>query len=64
MAVIGPADAALARKNDIYRKVIYLKHEQEKVLLEVKEELEKEMEKETVWQKVHVQFDLNPLNAY
>lgn len=64
MTVVGPADAALARKNDIFRKVIYLKHEQEMVLLKVKEELEKEMEKETVWQKVYVQFDFNPLNAY
>lgn len=64
LAVIGPADAALAKKNDVYRMVIYLKHEQEKVLLGVKKELEKEMEKEAVWQKVYVQFDFNPLNAY
>jgi len=64
LTVIGPADAALAKKNDVYRKVIYLKHEREKVLLMVKQELEKEMEKEAVWQKVYVQFDYNPLNAY
>lgn len=64
LTVIGPADAALARKNDVYRKVIYLKHEKEKVLFLVKRELEKEMEKEAVWQKVYVQFDYNPLNAY
>jgi hypothetical protein len=44
--------------------VIYLKHEQEKVLLGVKLELEREMEKEAIWQKVYVQFDYNPLNAY
>lgn len=64
LTVIGPADAALSKKNDVYRKVIYLKHEQEKVLLLVKQELEKEMEKVAVWQKVYVQFDHNPLNAY
>ena len=64
LMVIGPADAALAKKNDIYRKVIYLKHEQERVLLGVKKELEKEMEKEAIWQKVYVQFDFNPLNAF
>lgn len=64
LTVIGPADAALSKKNDVYRKVIYLKHEQEKVLLGVKQELEKEMEKEAVWQKVYVQFDYNPLNAF
>lgn len=64
LTVIGPADAALAKKNDVYRMVIYLKHGQEKVLLGVKKELEKEMEREAVWQKVYVQFDFNPLNAY
>ncbi|MBS6397462.1 MAG: primosomal protein N' [Clostridiales bacterium] len=64
LAVIGPADAALAKKNDVYRKTIYLKHEQEKVLLAVKTELEKELEKEAVWQKIYIQFDFNPLNAY
>jgi primosomal protein N' (replication factor Y) len=64
LTVIGPADAALSKKNDVYRMVIYLKHEQEKVLLGVKLELEREMEKEAIWQKVYVQFDYNPLNAY
>lgn len=64
LTTVGPADAALSKKNDVYRKVIYLKHEREEVLLGVKKELEKEMEKEAVWQKVYVQFDYNPLNAY
>ncbi len=64
LSAIGPADAALAKKNDVYRKAIYLKHRREDVLLGVKLELEKEMEREAVWQKVYVQFDLNPLNAY
>lgn len=64
LTVVGPADAALSKKNDVYRKVIYLKHEREAVLLGVKNELEKEMEKEAVWQKIYVQFDYNPLNAY
>lgn len=64
LTTVGPADAVLSKKNDIYRKVIYLKHEREEVLLGVKKELEKEMEKEAVWQKIYVQFDYNPLNAY
>jgi primosomal protein N' (replication factor Y) len=64
LTVIGPADAALSKKNDVYRMVIYLKHEREKVLLGIKLELEREMEKEAIWQKVYVQFDYNPLNAY
>ena len=65
LTVVGPADAALSRKNDVYRKVIYLKHAREDVLLGIKNSLEKEMEKEAaVWQKLYIQFDYNPLNAY
>lgn len=64
LAVIGPAAAALSRKQDLYRRVIYLKHTEEVVLLRVKKELEQELEKSTVWQKIYIQFDYNPLNAY
>jgi len=65
LTVVGPADAALSRKNDVYRKVIYLKHAREDVLLSIKNGLEKEMEKEAaLWQKLYIQFDYNPLNAY
>ena len=54
----------MAKKKDIYRKVIYLKHKMSDALIELKEELEKTMEKDSVWQKVIVQFDFNPLNAF
>lgn len=64
LAVIGPAAAALSRKQDLYRRVIYLKHTEEAALLRVKKELEQELEKSTVWQKIYIQFDYNPLNAY
>ena len=64
LIVIGPAAAALSRKQDLYRRVIYLKHPEESVLLKVKKALEQELEKSTVWQKIYIQFDYNPLNAY
>ena len=64
LIVIGPAAAALSRKQDLYRRVIYLKHPEESVLLNVKKALEQELEKSTVWQKIYIQFDYNPLNAY
>ncbi len=64
LQVIGPADAALAKKNDRYRKVIYIKHRDTEQLLYIKEQLEQQMEKEPVWDKVRVQFDLNPFQAY
>lgn len=64
LAVIGPAAAALSRKQDLYRRVIYLKHTDETALLNVKKVLEQELEKSAVWQKIYIQFDYNPLNAY
>ena len=64
LVVIGPSAAALSRKNDIYRRAVYLKHEREAVLLQIKKRLEEEFEKDTVWQKIYIQFDYNPLNAY
>ena len=64
LTVIGPAAAVLSRKNDIYSRVIYLKHREEAVLLDMEKRLEQELEKDTVWQKIYIQFDHNPLNAY
>lgn len=64
LTVIGPAAAILSRKNDIYRRVIYLKHREEAALLDVKKRLEQKLEQDTVWQKIYIQFDHNPLNAF
>lgn len=38
--LIGPADCPVAKINDIYRKVLYLKQEKAVILLEMKEKLE------------------------
>ena len=64
LVVIGPAVAALSRKKDMYRMVIYLKHMKETVLLHVKNQIERILEQEAVWNKIYIQFDYNPLNAY
>lgn len=64
LTVIGPAAAALSRKSDMYRAVIYLKHTEEAALLGTRKQIEQVLEQETVWQKIYLQFDYNPLNAY
>ena len=64
LTVIGPAAAALSRKSDMYRAVIYLKHTEEAALLGARKQIEQVLEQETVWQKIYLQFDYNPLNAY
>lgn len=44
--------------------MIYLKHQSEGTLLKIKQKLEKETERETVWEEVYIQYDWNPLNVY
>lgn len=64
MQLIGPADAALAKKQDRYRKVLYLKHQKLEPLLQIKEKLERQIEQDPAWEPIWVQFDLNPFQAY
>ena len=35
--VIGPAYASVGKINDVYHKVIYLKHQEERVLMDIKD---------------------------
>ncbi|MCD8196880.1 MAG: primosomal protein N' [Lachnospiraceae bacterium] len=64
LLVIGPAVAALSKKNDIYRRVIYIKNERKERLLEAKRQLECKIKEETQWDRVRVQFDYNPQQSY
>lgn len=63
LQVIGPADAPIAKVNDIYRRVLYMKHPDDKVLVKVKDFLEKKLRDLTEWKKVSIQFDFNPMNG-
>ncbi len=65
--VIGPAPASVGKINDIYRFMLYIKHEKYGRLVEVKNKLEeywegKEERKEI--KKESIQFDFDPIRAY
>lgn len=60
MAVIGPASPGIGKINDIYRKVIYLKSEDERILMAVKARMEKYIEINRGFQSLKIQFDMNP----
>jgi len=64
LAIIGPADAGIARINDVYRKVIYLKHFDNNVLIQIKDNLEKLIEADRVFENVNVSFDFTPQGNY
>lgn len=67
--VIGVAAASIGKINDIYRKVLYFKHEQYAILTKVKDILEDMLEKFKrnefeKYSNTMVQFDFNPMNTY
>ncbi len=55
--VIGPADEAVAKINDIYRKALYVKHPQAKALTAMKNVIEQYIEINTGFQGIRVQFE-------
>lgn len=63
MQIIGPASPYVGKINDIYRRVIYIKHPEYEMLIKMKNELERYIEINTGFQKLRVQFDFNPVNT-
>ena len=56
---IGPAPETVAKVNDIYRRVIYLKYEDEKILTMIKNKVEQYIEMNEGYRKIGIQFDMN-----
>jgi len=63
--IIGPAPASLSKLNDIYRQVLYIKHEQYQLLVEIKNYLEAYFINSTqVFAGCNLSFDFNPVSSY
>lgn len=62
LQLIGPAPAGIARLNDIFRYVFYVKCAKYDTLVEIKDKLEETIQ---AWQpmKESVQFDFDPMNT-
>ena len=54
--MIGPAYASVGKVNDIYRKVLYLKHKDERVLQDIKNKTEKYIEVNSGFRKLYIQL--------
>ena len=61
---IGPCDATIAKVNDRYRRVIYLKHEEYDRLVEAKNIAEEYLEGNAEFKDCHVSFDFDPIHGY
>ncbi|EGC74719.1 MAG: primosomal protein N' [Faecalimonas umbilicata] len=62
--LIGPASPYVGKVRDTYRRVIYLKSEQEAVLVFLKDQLEQYIEINSGFQNLWIQFDLNPMSVF
>ena len=62
--MIGPADASVAKVNDIYRKVIYIKTKEYQKLVLLKERMEYYVQDNKDFQNISVQFDFNPMSNF
>ena len=58
--IIGPASPYVGKVNDVYRRVIYLKHARYEAMIDLKNKLEQYIEINSGFRKVRVQFDFNP----
>lgn len=60
--LLGPAPAGIGRINDVYRQVLYVKSDEYRTLVEIKDLLEGETEKMQL-RTENIQFDFNPINV-
>lgn len=59
LQMIGPADEPVAKVADMYRKVLYVKHEDLEQLLKAKDRLERYIEINSGFKNIRIQFNFN-----
>lgn len=64
LEIIGPASPAIGKVKDQYRKVLYLKHEDYRVLTEAKDKMEQYIEINEGFQNIRIQFDFDPVQTF
>ena len=62
--IIGPTSPYVGKINDVYRRVLYLKHTDYHSLTEMKDKLEQYIEVNSGFSKLRIQFDFNPMNIF
>ena len=64
LQIIGPASPYVAKVSDVYRRVLYLKGRDYRLLIEVKDRMEQYIEINRGFRSMRVQFDFNPMNVF
>jgi primosomal protein N' (replication factor Y) len=63
LSLVGPAAPTISKIKDMYRRVLYIKHQDYKLLTSIKDVLEDFISSQEI-EDVSVQFDFNPMNMY
>jgi primosomal protein N' (replication factor Y) len=64
LQIVGPASPYVGKVNDVYRRVLYLKGADYKLLIEVKNRMEQYIEINEGFKTMRIQFDFNPMNIF
>lgn len=64
VSIIGPSEGNFSKLNDIYRQVIYIKHMDNMVLINIKDTVEKCIDNNEDFRNCAIQFDFNPMTTY
>jgi len=64
MEIIGPASAYISKGKDIYRRVIYIKHQDYNQLVMMKDIIENNIHIFKINKQINIQFDFNPMTIY
>ena len=64
ITIIGPASPYVAKVNDVYRRVLYIKSKDYGALVRVKDLLERYIEINSGFDTMGIQFDFNPMNVF
>lgn len=62
--VLPPSDGFRAKEKDHYRKVIYIKSNEIKGLMECRSKAQDMVRNDGLFRKMNVQFDIHPINLY
>ena len=64
LKIVGPASPYVAKVNDVYRRVLYLKGADLRLLIGMKDKMERYIEINEGFKTMRIQFDFNPVNVF
>ena len=64
LKIVGPASPYVAKVNDVYRRVLYLKGADLRLLIGMKDKMERYIEINEGFKTMRIQFDFNPVIVF